>query len=99
MIKNVCWEVQYSRSVYSDQAMGRMIWGLIVGRGKNVSSPKMFLTGSGAHPASYLLGNGFFFFPPGVNVWGVKLMAYLLPVPKLKMSVSLPLFILYVGSP
>jgi hypothetical protein len=37
--------------------MGWMIWGLIAGRGRNFSLQNVGI-GSGAHPASYLVGTG-----------------------------------------
>ena len=59
MVKNVCGVgVQCGRSVYGDQAVGRMIRGLIARQGQGMSPPKTFLSGSGMHPASCLLGNG-----------------------------------------
>jgi hypothetical protein len=65
-----------------------MIQGLNHNRGKRFSLLQDVQTGSGAHPASYGMGNGFLSW--GYSSQGMKATTHLKPVPRLKRSTAIP---------
>ena len=86
--------MQYGKSVYGDQAMGQGDMGFDCRLGQEMSllSKHSWLAlGRTQLPIYWVMGVPF----PWVNVWGVKLTAYLNLVLKLRMSGALPLCILY----